>query len=402
MKHPFFKASVPPAARLAVLGLAVFVPIAAQAGFEWRGPIAPQVAAPAVAPALPPVVLPEAVALAPVISPGAPPALAAPIAPVTAETVQKLIQPKVEETAAEAPVPLVPVRQMSAPPKAPVALFEPAPELARVERPAPVQNLETLAPPAKLNAEPLVEVSSSEEGQLEGFGRNLPLAMAVTQVLPAGYSVSFAKGVNPGDKVSWSGGKPWRQALSDMLASRRLAFKAEEGRIFIFKAGQTSAPILPPPLPVTEDDGAEGALPTETFADSALDQPLPLIEPAPIPAPVSDGLPVVRNGREAVSEGASTVTPATPSLWKAEGGQMLRTVLTEWSRREGVELYWATDYDYRIPYSVVFSGSYPEAARDLIAQFSSLNPRPYARLHEAPSGGRVLAVRSEDLLDSKP
>lgn len=52
-----------------------------------------------------------------------------------------------------------------------------------------------------------------------GFGRELPLALALSQIVPAGYTYSFGQAVDAGSTVSWQGGKPWNEVLNDMLAS---------------------------------------------------------------------------------------------------------------------------------------------------------------------------------------
>ena len=55
-----------------------------------------------------------------------------------------------------------------------------------------------------------------------GFGKELPLALAMSQVVPADYSFSFANDVDAGSTVSWQGGKPWNEVLNDMLAPKGL------------------------------------------------------------------------------------------------------------------------------------------------------------------------------------
>jgi hypothetical protein len=60
--------------------------------------------------------------------------------------------------------------------------------------------------------------TSSGFTEAVGFGRDLPLALALSQVVPADYSFSFAQNVDAGANVSWQGGKSWDQVLQDMLA----------------------------------------------------------------------------------------------------------------------------------------------------------------------------------------
>lgn len=55
-----------------------------------------------------------------------------------------------------------------------------------------------------------------------GFGRDLPLALALSQVIPAEFTHSFAADVDVGTTVSWEGGKPWNEVLQDMLRPHNL------------------------------------------------------------------------------------------------------------------------------------------------------------------------------------
>ena len=63
---------------------------------------------------------------------------------------------------------------------------------------------------------------SAAFGDAVGFGRDLPLALALSQVVPPDFSYAFAQGVNAGTTVSWQGGKPWNEVLNDMLAANGL------------------------------------------------------------------------------------------------------------------------------------------------------------------------------------
>lgn len=55
-----------------------------------------------------------------------------------------------------------------------------------------------------------------------GFGRDLPLALALSQVIPSEFSPSYAEGVDTGVSVSWEGGKPWNEVLNEMLRPANL------------------------------------------------------------------------------------------------------------------------------------------------------------------------------------
>jgi hypothetical protein len=59
----------------------------------------------------------------------------------------------------------------------------------------------------------------------EGFGRDVPLAFAVRQILPDGVEPQIAAGVDPDAKVNWTGGRPWDAVLAE--AVRPLGVKLE-------------------------------------------------------------------------------------------------------------------------------------------------------------------------------
>jgi len=84
-----------------------------------------------------------------------------------------------------------------------------------------VEEVALAPPPRKPNVPPMVDspipLTASYTDAI-GFGKELPLALALSQVVPAGYSYSFAQNVDAGATVSWEGGKPWNEVLNDMLA----------------------------------------------------------------------------------------------------------------------------------------------------------------------------------------
>ncbi len=69
--------------------------------------------------------------------------------------------------------------------------------------------------------------------QAVGFGRDLPLALALSQVVPAEYSYAFGKNVDVSASVSWQGGKPWPEVLNDMLAQSGMVAIIDNNQITI-------------------------------------------------------------------------------------------------------------------------------------------------------------------------
>ena len=59
------------------------------------------------------------------------------------------------------------------------------------------------------SAAPSPSAPSVAAADVVGFGTDMPLALALRQIVPADYAFSFGENVNPGYRVSWSGGKAW-------------------------------------------------------------------------------------------------------------------------------------------------------------------------------------------------
>ncbi len=84
---------------------------------------------------------------------------------------------------------------------------------------------------------------------IEGFGTDMPLALALSQIVPAKYAYSFGNGVNPGALISWNGGKPWNEVLQDSLSSLDVDFEIKGKKIIL----NIDAPAV---IPVIEKEAA--------------------------------------------------------------------------------------------------------------------------------------------------
>lgn len=70
-------------------------------------------------------------------------------------------------------------------------------------------------------------------GEISGFGKDMPLALALRQIVPPEYQYAFADGVNPGTRISWQGGRPWDEVLSAALSPAGYTPSIREGRVTI-------------------------------------------------------------------------------------------------------------------------------------------------------------------------
>jgi hypothetical protein len=193
-----------------------------------------------------------------------------------------------------------------------------------------------------------------------GFAKDMPLALALRQIVPASYAFSFETDVNIGTRVSWQGGEPWNTVLKTALGQQNLSATVYDDRILIRNA------------------------------DMQVD-----MEPVDAPEVVE----VVSVSASAAPE-ALTNVPAYLNVddsWLAVSGQTLRSVLSDWSDKTGVILHWENVYDFAVSESWSYEGDYVHAVDALLGAFAAETPRPIARLHpNAPEGPAILVVEMAD------
>ena len=66
--------------------------------------------------------------------------------------------------------------------------------------------------------------------------------------------------------------------------------------------------------------------------------------------------------------------PDTLPIWEVSTGQSLRTVLQAWTKREGWQLSWETNYDYPLAASARFQGPFLDALASVAKAFQSAEP----------------------------
>lgn len=196
---------------------------------------------------------------------------------------------------------------------------------------------------------PLVDASV-----LEGFGRDVPLALALQQIVPPGFAYALAPNVNAGVSLSWAGGQSWIAELNRALSTH--GYQASvRGRTVLINAPSSIAPFPATPISDTEFNRApETAMPVAQVkaGDLGLHQ-----------------------------------------VWQARPGDSLRRLLADWSAMAGVMLYWPEGTDYVLTQPVRVEGSYTEAVDEVLNTLARLTPHPMARLHTNSSTGTpVLAV----------
>ncbi len=212
---------------------------------------------------------------------------------------------------------------------------------------------------------------------VHGFATQIPLVLALRQVLPAGYGFSLDQDVDMDALVSYKGGRSWRETLGSMLDSVGLVSREQGMSVAVSKISSVGVPAV----------GGRSAVVVRPAVDvlPSILQPMsvPVVDARgvmTVPAPMGMDAPIVDGGN---------------SGWTVMRGDTLHKALTEWCQRAGVELQWLAEYDYPVAASAHFSGGFEEALRGLLAGFESAHPQPIAELHSNPGAGQgVLVVQT--------
>ncbi len=275
-----------------------------------------------------------------------------------------------------------------------------------------------------VEAAPMGLVSSNENERpaidvVSGFGSDLPLVMALQQVIPSDYPFSLEDGVAPDTRVSWKGDRPWQQVLAEMLSPQGLGFRLQNKTVTIgrFEGGKKDVA----PIPLTQAEMKEQApnteapktdlskekafksgmhkkadmIPIDMVTAVKEERAIP-VDSVPAETPAQSSAPMPETAAASTSAGEARA-PLVDAVWIAARGRTLREVLSDWAKMDGIELYWSIDYDYRLNSSSSFNGTFEEAIASLLDQFSTARPQPYGQLYLGENGPRVLVINSYDL-----
>lgn len=323
----------------ALLCLVVGMPSGAYAGFEWTPPT-PAPAAPQTEnnkveiadPSLP-------------LTPELDSNLPAPVGNVEVEPVENKVSPATPPAVLNSDVSTVPTEPIS---KADANSAVIAPEVSVV---------------SKLADSPL-----PSDKIVEGFGKDIPLAIALRDIVPANYAYVFSPKDIAGFKISWRGGKPWKDVLQLALTPYNLFATANGNQLVItgqippIESAQMTAPAAPP-VPLIE---------TPSSTEIQTTNPAPQIT-LPATLPVVD---LKMNKR-----------------WEARPGTTLRDTLESWAKSAKAELNWSTPYDYPINNAFYFDGSFTDAVESLLSSYGGETPSPKGRLYpNLPDGPSVLMI----------
>lgn len=218
-----------------------------------------------------------------------------------------------------------------------------------------------------------------------GFGKDMPLALAIQQILPPGYAYSFAKSVNPGERVSWNGGKQWNLVLMETLEPLGLTARIGENNVAIIpsvgdlssnnelSARETDSAInaIEPASGVEQEIQTKPENDIETMSnrltirdpgEQETEQPgqskSALLKPAEnsVLIPVNTSDDILGNDIASLQE-ASMDAAGEKQKWNAKAGDSLKKVMYDWAKKADIQIIWEASHDYTL--NTDFSSSEP-------------------------------------------
>lgn len=202
------------------------------------------------------------------------------------------------------------------------------------------------------NQEPRYDIAQGYE-IVQGFGSELPLALALSQIVPAEYSYAFGPGVNASSRVSWNGNKSWPIVVEDMVRPLGLISHVQGQIIHIYKEAQNHISMIEPQagsskrVSVSDPGPIASEQPAHTL--DKIQHVAKAQEPAAIP--VERPVPREKNG-----------------LWSAKQGDSLKRTLDIWSTRANFDLVWDAQHDYQLMSDILVNGDFQSA---LVSMFSN-------------------------------
>jgi hypothetical protein len=194
---------------------------------------------------------------------------------------------------------------------------------------------------------------------VNGFGHDIPLSIAVKQIVPSSVHVNFDNSVDQSMMVTWHGGKSWQEVLADAIRPNSL-FISENAPSSIVISAMRPAPAM------AAGFGAQTVI------------------PGPVPG-------YLNNPANSFAPQISTLQPvALPPIeiptWTAKSSDTLHQALEAWCKRANVTLKWDSEFDYPIETDVSLTGDFETSVRTLLRGLRNANPRPVAHYYRGQSG----------------
>jgi hypothetical protein len=200
--------------------------------------------------------------------------------------------------------------------------------------------------------------------RIEGFGTDIPLSLALGQIVPRGLAVTISDDVRKDMKVSWHGSGDWRSVLRQLAKANHLTVNFVGQSVLI--GAQTATRQAPSPA-----------------APSVAAGPVDLH-----PAQPAARAPGLRPFATAPATPVSTAPSGANGVWHAAQGETLDQVLSDWAEISGWTVVFNSQMIYDMQASADFHGDFLQAASALVQSIQA-KPQPLATFYR---GNRALVI----------
>ena len=262
-----------------------------------------------------------------------------------------------------------------------------------------IQNIQDMperrdAPESMTSPKPVEAITFNE---VEGFGNDIPLALALRQIAPGDYKLSF-DGVSPGASVSWSGGRGWDEILKDVMVDLGAQATIDDETISIARYdGMGDRLVLRhddrdmPGMYVAGSDAEAADI--DTDGPVALNEPVNGADDGPMSLDGTD----MADSKDAMIDPAParTVQETGAQIWTAAPGERVSDVLKDWTNRAGAQLFWNTSSSYTLTSALRYEGSLEGASNELLREATGGDDSIQSELYpNLPDGPEILLVRT--------
>lgn len=174
-------------------------------------------------------------------------------------------------------------------------------------------------------------------------GKRVPVALAVTELIPSGYRFIIERGVDPMTKISWKPGPLWIDVLVHALAPQKIYVHLKDN---IVRVSHTP--------PAQKKDELPPELEDKFAANIDSDE--------------------LRHAKQEEGEVAGALNPMTYTEtreWTAKKDESLSKILRQWSSEAGVKLVLDMDEDYTLKEPYVYDGTFEDAVSTLMGRFGN-------------------------------
>lgn len=209
---------------------------------------------------------------------------------------------------------------------------------------------------------PTRSFKSVKAAPIKRSGKDVPLALAMTEMVPSGYRFIIERGINPMDRISWNKGAQWTDVMDEALKPYGLHVHVSGTLVRITR---------------------------EKLANS---DHLKVLMPEP------DATLELRDGSGATS--ADVVDHNATRVWTALEGERLDDVLSTWSSYTKVKLVVDLDGDFTLGQDFSYEGKLADAVDALMGEFEGMNSRPMSRFSDGGASKRAAGGPAEMYLGS--